>query len=110
LHEGDLQWQLCQIGLSLGSIEVRDTIWELEDVRFEKRFVCGAGLVMMAGPLRMEFEGLLESFERLFDLELPGVIELLGDAVIGLDIERCEGGLLQISESKWLFEDVVMSC
>jgi hypothetical protein len=42
--------------------------WVFEDLGFEKRIVGVGGLVEGLGPLRMEFEGILEEFEGIIDL------------------------------------------
>ena len=64
---------------------------------FEEGFVRLGRLLKRLGSFGVELEGGLVELQRFFDLNLLGVVDLILDLVIRLDVERMPGRLNRIS-------------
>lgn len=89
------------IGASLVTLVLGLALGVFEDLGFEEGVVGFGGLVKGLGALGVEFEGGLELFEGVLDLDVLGVVDLFDDVVLGLDIDGRESWLQSVEGQTW---------
>lgn len=84
------------LSLSLCTVKLSSALGEFKYFGLKEMIVGGCGFMIMLGALCMKFKGGLKALESLIDLEFTRGINLLVEALLGFDIDRCEGRLLFI--------------